>query len=52
MAVPHAPIAALALALAAAQAFAQGFSFSTPDDEERAEREAKEGRIAAQLSTP
>ena len=52
MAVPHAPIAALALALAAAQAFAQGFSFSQPDDEERAEREARESRIAAQLSTP
>lgn len=52
MAVPHAPIAALALALAAAQAFAQGFSFSKPDDEERIEREARESRIAAQLSTP
>lgn len=52
MAVPHAPIVALALALAAAQAFAQGFSFSKPDDEERIEREARESRIAAQLSTP
>lgn len=52
MSVPRVPIVALAMAFAATQALAQGFSFSTPDDEERAEREAKEGRIAAQLSTP
>ncbi len=52
MSAPRLPIVALALAFAAAQALAQGFSFSTPDDEERTEREAKEGRIAAQLSTP
>jgi hypothetical protein len=52
MSAPRLPIVALALAFAATQALAQGFSFSTPDDEERAEREAKEGRIAAQLSTP
>ena len=43
----------LALAFAASQATAQGgFRFSQPDDEERAEREARESRIAAQLSTP
>ena len=52
MSAPRVPIVALALAFAATQALAQGFSFSKPDDEERAEREAKEGRIAAQLSTP
>ena len=52
MSAPRVPIVALALALAATQALAQGFSFSTPDDEERAEREAKESRIATQLSTP
>jgi hypothetical protein len=52
MSAPRVPIVALALAFAATQALAQGFSFSTPDDEERAEREAKESRIAAQLSTP
>jgi hypothetical protein len=52
MSAPRAPIVALALAFAATQALAQGFSFSAPDDEERMEREAKEGRIAAQLSTP
>lgn len=52
MSAPRVPIVVLALAFAATQALAQGFSFSTPDDEERMEREAKEGRIAAQLSTP
>ena len=52
MSAPRVPIIALALAFAATQALAQGFSFSTPDDEERAAREAKESRIAAQLSTP
>ena len=52
MSAPRVTIVALALAFAATQALAQGFSFSTPDDEERMEREAKEGRIAAQLSTP
>lgn len=30
----------------------QGFSFSQPDDSERSEREAREGRIAEALSTP
>jgi hypothetical protein len=44
---------ALALALAASCAFAPGgFSFSQPDDEEQARREARENRIAVQLSTP
>lgn len=43
---------ALALAFAAPQARAQGFSFSQPDDEERAQREARDNRIAVQLSTP
>ncbi|MEO8487897.1 MAG: hypothetical protein ABI585_16340 [Betaproteobacteria bacterium] len=43
---------ALALAFAASNVVAQGFSFSKPDDEERAEREARDSRIAEQLSTP
>jgi len=45
-------IAALALALAVSPAFAQGFKFSEQPDEEKAEREARENRIAVQLSTP
>ena len=46
------PAAAFAIVVAAGLAHAQGFSFSKPDDDERAEREARESRIAAQLSTP
>src|SRR6266567_2895979 len=34
------------------QASAQGFKFSQPDDSDRAEQEARESRIAEQLSTP
>ena len=45
-------VAALVLALAVAPAFAQGFKFSEQPDEEKAEREARENRIAVQLSTP
>ena len=45
-------IAALAFALAVSPAFAQGFKFSEQPDEEKAEREARENRIAVQLSTP
>ncbi|CAG0985747.1 hypothetical protein BURK1_01991 [Burkholderiales bacterium] len=46
------PVIALVLWLAAAHAGAQGFSFSTPDEDDRAEREARESRIAERLSTP
>jgi len=45
-------VAVLAFALAASPAFAQGFKFSEQPDEEKAEREARENRIAVQLSTP
>lgn len=38
--------------LAAGLAAAQGFSFSQPDDSDRLEQEARQSRIAAQLSTP
>jgi len=41
-----------ALALAVSAAHAQGFRFSEQPDEEKAEREARENRIAVQLSTP
>ena len=44
--------AALALALVAASALAQGFKFSEQPDEAKAEREAREDRIAVHLSTP
>ena len=40
------------LALMAGPAFAQGFKFSQPDDSERQENEARQSRIAEQLSTP
>ena len=42
-------LAALAAGPAAAQ---QGFKFSQPDDEDRAANEARQNRIAEQLSTP
>ena len=45
-------VAALVLALAVAPAFAQGFKFSEQPDEDKLEREARENRIAVQLSTP
>jgi len=38
--------------LAPALAGAQGFKFSQPDDADREEQEARESRIAEQLSTP
>lgn len=38
--------------LAYGPAAAQGFKFSQPDDAERAEQEARQSRIAEQLSTP
>jgi acid stress-induced BolA-like protein IbaG/YrbA len=47
------PLALLfAAALAPVPAGAQGFSFSQPDDRERQEREAREDRIARDLSVP
>lgn len=44
--------AGLSIALAAAPAAGQGFKFSEQADEDKAEREAREDRIAVQLSTP
>jgi hypothetical protein len=46
-----ATVALLAL-LATGPALAQGFKFSQPDDTERLENEARQNRIAEQLSTP
>ena len=43
---------ALFATLAAGPVFAQGFKFSQPDDSERIENEARQNRIAEQLSTP
>jgi hypothetical protein len=45
-------LAALVLSLAAPPAVSQRFSFSQPDEGDRVEREAREGRIADALSTP
>ena len=45
------PLALLALVFVA-PAHAQRFSFSQPDDSEKAEREAREDRIARDLSVP
>ena len=39
-------------AMASGPAFAQGFKFSQQDEAERMENEARQSRIAAQLSTP
>jgi hypothetical protein len=50
--IPRLAWLALALAFGASHAAAQGFSFSQPDDDDRAQREARENRIAVQLSTP
>ena len=47
-----ATIVAFALALAGSGVVAQGFKFSEQPDEDKAEREAREDRIAVQLSTP
>jgi hypothetical protein len=49
---PTAALLAAALWLAAPGAHAQGFSFSTPDDSAKREREAREARITHDLSTP
>jgi hypothetical protein len=38
--------------LASGWAYAQGFKFSQPDDSDRLEQEARQNRIAEQLSTP
>jgi len=43
---------ALALAAMAGHATAQGFKFSQPDEADRAESEARQAKIAEQLSTP
>ena len=48
---PFATLALLAL-LAAGPVAAEGFSFSQPDDSDRLEQEARQNRIAEQLSTP
>ncbi len=48
---PWLPLVLLALALVT-PAHAQRFSFSQPDDSEKAEREAREDRIARDLSVP
>ena len=49
---PFVLAAGLSIALAAAPAAGQGFKFSEQADEDKAEREAREDRIAVQLSTP
>ncbi|HEY2968550.1 MAG TPA: hypothetical protein VGK75_09300 [Casimicrobiaceae bacterium] len=43
---------ALLAVLASGPASAQGFKFSQPDESDRLEKEARENRIAEQLSTP
>jgi hypothetical protein len=50
--IPTVALLAAVLALAAPAAGAQGFSFSTPDDSAKREREAREARIGDALSTP
>ena len=45
-------IFAMLAALAAGAAGAEGFKFSQPDEADRAENEARQSRIAEQLSTP
>jgi len=42
----------VAAELAQGVALGQGFKFSQPDDSERLEQEARQSRIAEQLSTP
>lgn len=48
---PSVMLAVLAV-LACEQALAQGFKFSQPDEADRQEQEARQARIAEQLSTP
>jgi hypothetical protein len=45
-------LTALALAAMSGRAAAQGFKFSQPDDSDRIENEARQAKIAEQLSTP
>jgi hypothetical protein len=47
-----APVVLLAASLAVPALAQQGFKFSQPDDAERLEQEARQNRIAEQLSTP
>jgi hypothetical protein len=49
---PVVALFAILAALAAGSACAEGFKFSQPDEADRAESEARESRIAEQLSTP
>jgi hypothetical protein len=49
---PVLAIAVILAALAAGGACAEGFKFSQPDEADRAESEARQSRIAEQLSTP
>ncbi|MGH8799356.1 MAG: hypothetical protein ACREX7_03860 [Casimicrobiaceae bacterium] len=49
---PALAILLLSAALSSAAIAANGFKFSDPDDADRAESEARENRIAEQLSTP
>ena len=45
-------VTVIVLAAMAGPAAAQGFKFSQPDDADRAEAEARQAKIADQLSTP
>src|ERR1700674_3560302 len=45
-------ILAMLIPLATGPALAEGFKFSQPDESDRIEKEAREDRIADQLSTP
>ncbi|MDH5287758.1 MAG: hypothetical protein OEX23_14125 [Betaproteobacteria bacterium] len=49
---PTVALLAAALAFVAPEALAQGFSFSAPDDSSKREADAREARIAHDLSTP
>jgi hypothetical protein len=49
---PAVALFAILAALAAGAVCAEGFKFSQPDEADRAESEARESRIAEQLSTP
>lgn len=49
---PVLAIFAIVSVLTAVAAGAEGFKFSEPDEADRAENEARQGRIAEQLSTP
>ncbi|HEX7270681.1 MAG TPA: hypothetical protein VF420_00885 [Casimicrobiaceae bacterium] len=49
---PLSAVIALLVVLGCAAALAQGFKFSQPDEADRQEQEARQARIAEQLSTP